>query len=340
MNDNVKMGFQAVISSICAFAIGDFFNLDRPYWAVMTSMLVLCGFWGETLQKALHRITGTLLGFMVALIFGSFLAHYFNITLLVCAVCLFGIFFFRTTAYALVSFFITLMVLLFLSLQGDVHDQIGWIRLYETILGCIIGLIVSALFFSHKAMDEVFSTVRTFLQGARDEIHQTSDDYFKCKQHNYEHGNMKSKVSQGVIELNKLEKNTRYERVISGGHSRRILELLVSIQSLAILVSGLHEAVVLAQKQGLEKHFTPIFKLAQKRIDSDFSLLLESDTSYIPKYLSIEALRPQFREFLDPIITKTGEDRIKYFHVMPVFYYFNEIDKVLERIHNDFKAKL
>ena len=340
MNDDVKMGCQAVISSVCAFTMGDYFNLERSYWAVMTSMLVLCGFWGETFQKALHRMTGTVFGFLIAIALDSFLSKYPDVTLFICVFCLFGIFFFRTTTYAIVSFFITLLVLLFLSLEVDANEQLGWIRIYETSLGCVIGLIVSALFFSHKATDEIALTIRTFLQEAKDEIHLIMDDYFNYKQHNYEYDNMKSKVSQSIIKLNTLEKTTRYESILSRGKSRKILECLVNIQSLAILISGFHEAVLLAQKQDLEEHFKSIFTLAQKRINEDFSIILDSNIDVSHKTLSIEELRPQLRKLLDPVMTAKGDERIKYFHVMPIFFYFNEIDKILKQIHDEFKMSL
>jgi len=133
----------ATIVVTCAVAYG--LHVGHPYWAVMTTALVLT-IHGDRLtltHRALHRLTGTVLG--VGLFFGIHALQPSGIWVLVVALAL--VFLIQLTVvrnYALGVLFVTPMALL-ISTTGNpftpVSDIVGE-RIGETAIGAAVSLVV------------------------------------------------------------------------------------------------------------------------------------------------------------------------------------------------------
>ena len=136
------------LASTLASVLGAAFGLDRAYWMVAASVLVLHqGLdWTRTFQRSIDRVTGTLLGLGFA---GSVLSLRLNGIYLVAilTVLQFVIEVVVVRSYAMAVVFITATALIIASGGYVVSDlaHLLWVRGLDTASGCLIGLGVHAL---------------------------------------------------------------------------------------------------------------------------------------------------------------------------------------------------
>ncbi len=137
---NSQLFRHAVRLSIVVFtacSIVEFFQLERGYWILLTSVFVCQPNYSATKLRLRQRIIGTILGVII----GSLLP-YINPTLelqlglIVATSTLF--FFFRTNNYSFSTFFITLQVLISFDVMGfDIHEAM-YSRVIDTFIGAFI----------------------------------------------------------------------------------------------------------------------------------------------------------------------------------------------------------
>ncbi|UAY78128.1 TIGR01666 family membrane protein [Pasteurella canis] len=137
---NSQLFRHAVRLSIVVFTsctIVEFFQLDRGYWILLTSVFVCQPNYSATKMRLRQRIIGTILGVII----GSLLP-YINPTLelqlglIVATSTLF--FFFRSNNYSFSTFFITLQVLISFDVMGfDLHEAM-YSRVLDTLIGAAI----------------------------------------------------------------------------------------------------------------------------------------------------------------------------------------------------------
>ncbi|MBG2710423.1 TIGR01666 family membrane protein [Proteus mirabilis] len=118
------------------YAIIQFFQLDRGYWILLTSLFVCQPNYNATRRRLTLRVSGTIIGILI-----GFPILYFvpsiegQLVLIVITGTLF--FAFRTIQYAHATLFITLLVLLSFNLLGEGYD-IALPRIIDTLIGCAI----------------------------------------------------------------------------------------------------------------------------------------------------------------------------------------------------------
>ncbi|OAT47477.1 putative inner membrane efflux protein [Proteus hauseri ATCC 700826] len=118
------------------YAIIQFFNLDRGYWILLTSLFVCQPNYNATRRRLTLRVSGTIIGILI-----GFPILYFvpsiegQLVLIVVTGTLF--FAFRTIQYAHATLFITLLVLLSFNLLGEGYD-VALPRIVDTVIGCAI----------------------------------------------------------------------------------------------------------------------------------------------------------------------------------------------------------
>jgi uncharacterized membrane protein YccC len=121
-------------------------HIARGYWIPMTVVLVLKPNFGGTLQRSVQRITGTVLGALLAALLISFCR---DLWLLVLGVALLaGITFtLRNRNYGLFAMALTPLVMLMLDLAhpGTVTDS--FLRIFHTMIGSLLALLCGYLVF-------------------------------------------------------------------------------------------------------------------------------------------------------------------------------------------------
>ena len=140
---SVRVGLASTLAGV----LGAAFGLDRAYWMVAASVLVLHqGLdWTRTFQRSIERVIGTLLGLGFA---GSILNLRLSGVYLVAilTVLQFIIEVVVVRSYAMAVVFITATALIMASGGYVVHDlgHLLWVRGLDTASGCVIGLGVHA----------------------------------------------------------------------------------------------------------------------------------------------------------------------------------------------------
>ena len=138
----LRLGVATAIAALVASAI----HLVRGYWIPMTVVIVLKPNFGGTLQRAVQRITGTVLGALLAAVL---LLAFKNAWLLLAALTIlaFATFALRNSNYTLFSLVLTPMIMLMLDIAHPITARDSFLRIIYTVIGSILALVSGYLLF-------------------------------------------------------------------------------------------------------------------------------------------------------------------------------------------------
>ncbi|WP_158598265.1 FUSC family protein [Falsibacillus albus] len=166
MQPSTKKAFQALLAGALSVIIGYSLSPAHQYWILLTAYVVLLGTEtvGRTVMKAIQRSVGTLIGAII----GFLLAHSISgqslleITLLFC--CIFMAFYFLPVSYAVMSFWITMMIsIMYDLLLGGITEKLLQDRVIDTVIGAGLALFISAILFPLKTKEKIVENVKDFL---------------------------------------------------------------------------------------------------------------------------------------------------------------------------------
>lgn len=142
-----RQAVQVAVATAVAIAVGDALSEQRYYWAVLAAFIAFTGTAtvAETVRKAAHRIVGTMIGLVGAIALVPVLGPDVAVVLPVILLSIFGALYLFRLSYALMIFFITLMLGELYALLGTFTVDLMVLRLEETVVGGLIGCAVSVL---------------------------------------------------------------------------------------------------------------------------------------------------------------------------------------------------
>lgn len=173
LDPSMRQAIQGVLAGTASILVGHAISPAHPYWALLTAFVVLSrsGSVGVTYVRAAERLLGTLagavVGFSLAWVVAGSVSR--ELALLFASVFLAVVLF--STSYALMVFFITIMLaLLYDVLLGHVTLPLIESRVVNTLVGAISGVLAARLVLPTRTSDEVrdktqhyFSTLTTYL---------------------------------------------------------------------------------------------------------------------------------------------------------------------------------
>ena len=120
LNPSTKAAIQVAVATSAATILGELISPDRWYWAVLTAFLVFTGVStrGEILTRAGHRIVGTIAGVVAGVLLAALIGHNPPVQIVVLVLCVFCAFYLVTVAYALLTFFVTVLLAMLYGLLG------------------------------------------------------------------------------------------------------------------------------------------------------------------------------------------------------------------------------
>jgi uncharacterized membrane protein YccC len=139
----VQAGLASLLTLACALPV----STVRFYWAMLACMIVLTGTAtsGETLVKSVHRVLGTALGAVAAIVAVHLTHGHDTLVVAIMAVCVFlAVYFFRV-AYGVLAFTITTLMGLLYNALGEFSDNLLLTRLEETAIGAGVAALVAVL---------------------------------------------------------------------------------------------------------------------------------------------------------------------------------------------------
>jgi len=138
----LRLGFATAVGGLLASTQ----HLARGYWIPMTAVIVLKPNFGGTVQRSLQRVTGTILGAMIASLIVLTLREEWLLWALL-PVLAFATFACRNFNYTLFSLAQTPMVLLMLDIAHPITAVDSFLRLFNTIIGSVLALLAGYLLF-------------------------------------------------------------------------------------------------------------------------------------------------------------------------------------------------
>ncbi|MDV8024218.1 FUSC family protein [Rhodococcus sp. IEGM 1330] len=166
LNPSTKAAIQVAVATSAATVLGELVSPDRWYWAVLTAFLVFTGAStrGEILTRAGQRVLGTIAGVLAGVVIAALVGSNQPVQLVLIVVCVFFAFYLVTVAYALLSFFVTILLAMLYGLLGTFSIEVLELRIVETAVGGAVGMASAYFIFSTSTRKTLVGNVDTYLE--------------------------------------------------------------------------------------------------------------------------------------------------------------------------------
>jgi Fusaric acid resistance protein-like len=182
---STRQAFQVAIATSLTIVVGRALDPQRYYWAVIACFVAFTGTFtsAETIVKSANRLLGTLAGLVAATLLVRVTGSTHTGQLAVMGVCVFcGVYLFRVN-YALMAFFLTVLMAQLYEILGEFSDKLLVLRVEETLIGAVIGTLVAVLVLplhtrhlTQAARSAFFSQLAALLDEAARELRGEQPD--------------------------------------------------------------------------------------------------------------------------------------------------------------------
>ncbi len=179
MSLTTRQAIQAALAAALAIIVGEAISPARFYWAVIAAFVAFAGTAtsGETLRKGAGRIAGTVLGLVAAVGLANVTTGHHGVAIGAILACIFLAFFLQAVSYGAMIFFITVALGQLYTLLGTFSDELLEVRLFETVAGATIGVLVSLLVLPTHSRATLRIARQTFLGGLADLLDACADQF-------------------------------------------------------------------------------------------------------------------------------------------------------------------
>jgi uncharacterized membrane protein YccC len=170
-----RIALQVMVATALATVVGEMISASRWYWAVLTSFIVFVGTTSRAaiLTRALRRVLGTGIGVVAGIGVVLLAHHHTGVLMVVCVLCVFGMFYLGPLNYALMALFVTVLLLSLSGITGAFDEQVILWRLEETAVGALIGVSCAYLVFSKSSMPELQANVNAYFDALNRAVDET-----------------------------------------------------------------------------------------------------------------------------------------------------------------------
>ncbi|GAB3572326.1 FUSC family protein [Amycolatopsis endophytica] len=174
-DNRTRSAIQAMVGGGLAVLGGELISDARWYWAVLTVFVVFLNTStaGATFVKGFRRVTGTLGGIFGGMLLALLVTGNTVATVVLILVCVFCLVYVARVSQLLMAFFITCMLGLLYSLLGTFSFEVLWLRVAETAIGAVAGLLAAIVVVPVRTrtvmvsdIDEALVDLCEFLDGA------------------------------------------------------------------------------------------------------------------------------------------------------------------------------
>ncbi|NDV27345.1 FUSC family protein [Desulfovibrio sp. JC010] len=150
----------AATAALCAVLIANWLNLEKPYWAGISALVVSRSSYDASLVKGILRIIGTICGCVLALILlGAFIGNVFAILCIifftsVATVVVTEIRGKDSYAWSMSGFMIVLLSIAGLVVPQNIFD-FAFFRTFEISLGTLMAIVMSAVFVGSEPDENI-----------------------------------------------------------------------------------------------------------------------------------------------------------------------------------------
>ncbi|MAX00311.1 MAG: hypothetical protein CMN72_11860 [Sphingomonas sp.] len=172
VNAVLRPAIQSASAAALAILGGAALSHDRWYWAVITVFVMFTGTYsrGQALAKSMKRTFGTFAGILVAMGIVWALHGDVHAALFLMPVAIFCVFYAYIQSYTWMAFWITVVVGLLFSVTGRFTDQVMLLRLEETVIGALAGIIVATLVLPRRTDVHARDQFNALCKAAQDTV--------------------------------------------------------------------------------------------------------------------------------------------------------------------------
>jgi uncharacterized membrane protein YccC len=170
LSAQARLALQA--TAACALAIigGELLSPQRWYWAVITVFAMFTGTAsrGDALYKSVQRMLGTFLGVFAGMGLIALVGEHEMALFLLLLVSIYFTYYFFTDSFGTMTFFLTVMLALLFALLGRYSEHLLWLRLEETGVGALAGILAAGGLLSratHSVVKEQLVNLLDALSG-------------------------------------------------------------------------------------------------------------------------------------------------------------------------------
>ncbi len=164
-----RQALQVTLACGAAVGLGHLISGRRWYWSVLAAFIVLASTTtrAATLTKAAQRVLGTLLGVGVGIEVARTVTGEPKLILALALLCDTLAFYAFQTAYAVMIFWITIMLSLLYALLGMFQPALLEMRLDETLIGAAAGIVVAMVLWPQRTSEVLRNAGTDFLRTLR-----------------------------------------------------------------------------------------------------------------------------------------------------------------------------
>ena len=166
---STRQALQAGVAVGLAIVFGELVSPARWYWAAVAAFVVFAGTnsRGDILSRGWQRIVGTAAGVAAGMGLAVLVGDRVALALVALAACLFLALYLVRVSQALMAFWITAVLALMYGLIGQFSLQVLVLRIAETVVGALAGMLAAFLVLPRRTRDAHAE--------ARDEVLQDAD---------------------------------------------------------------------------------------------------------------------------------------------------------------------
>src|SRR4029077_18507128 len=144
---NLRSALQTAIATALAIAAGNLVSPNRWYWAAFAAFVMFQGTRsrGESLAKGAQLIIGTLGGVVFGMLLATLLSGHDLLTMTAIVAAVFLAFQANVAAYGAMVFWLTVIIGLLFGMLGFFAPELLLLRLEETAVGFVCGVLVASL---------------------------------------------------------------------------------------------------------------------------------------------------------------------------------------------------
>ncbi len=328
---STRMGLQAAAAVFVATLLGYALPIERPYWAILTAMVLVSQTFGESIKKSFERILMTILGGIAGTIIYFYFKDYPVILFCLTLATVFLIVYFIEISYLVSMFFLTVFVVfLFASIQGwSTHLLVT--RIYETFIGAAIALISTAVIFPIRAHHRYQDKLSAFLNLLNQSINMSLDFPFQHLEQSALRV-QQSNIFAAFLDLKKDAALMRYETLFKPYPKQQFDQLTSNIDVvLHYTTSSMQTAMPVANihdKIKVQADFEKIKELFNHNFSNLIRLFKEGRGE---KLVDIEPIRQEIRLKLLKLI-QTKEQKMAWLSIHSYMYFLVRLNDVMLEI--------
>jgi len=318
------------VSAICGLA-ALFPQLERPYWAVVTALVVLCQTWSESIKKAAQRVAATFVGLVAAVILCRLLASDPLGETLVVFSCVFLFSYTASRSYVWAIFWMSIMVIVMFDMLGSMDPHLVQERMIETLLGAGLAVVVSTVILPVRARDQLRADVPEFLRLVKRACAQAMNDAMGIDTRNEAalHGALPTDFQK----LRDTFHTRQRESFLLRREPSPLKQWMFWMELLVFYTLDMHHSVEQAHGAPPTQGIRDLMMALRDGIEDTLDQLAEygglSEPVAVP---DTEALRCAIRQEIEPLLSGNADERNACLNFLPVLYYVEKLYGVLREM--------